>query len=204
MSFIGFVILFSLLMVAMSVHEFSHGWVAYKLGDNTAKSAGRLTLNPLAHIDPIGTVLLPIFLFITTNGQFVFGAAKPVPISYWSLRNPKKDIIWVGLAGPLSNLLFALLLSLIIKTMSEVTLLSLVLRQLAFINIILGVFNLIPIPPLDGSRILIGLLPDGLARGYSSIEPFGFFIIIGLIALGLFNMIIWPIVRLIMVFFGLS
>ncbi len=188
----------------MSVHEFSHGWVAYKLGDTTAKSAGRLTLNPLAHIDPIGTVLLPIFLFIATRGQFVFGAAKPVPINYMALRNPKKDIIWIGLAGPSANFLFAVLLSLIIKVIYPLSLLSLILKQLAFINIILGVFNLIPIPPLDGSRIVMGLLPNNLARSYSSLEPFGFMIILLLIAFGFFNLAVWPIVRLIMIFLGLT
>lgn len=204
MNLLGFFILFGFLMIAMSVHEFSHGWVAYKLGDTTAKSAGRLTLNPLAHIDPIGTVLLPIFLFIATRGQFVFGAAKPVPINYMALRNPKKDIIWIGLAGPSANFLFAVLLSLIIKVIYPLSLLSLILKQLAFINIILGVFNLIPIPPLDGSRIVMGLLPNNLARSYSSLEPFGFMIILLLIAFGFFNLAVWPIVRLIMIFLGLT
>ncbi|MFH1355090.1 MAG: site-2 protease family protein, partial [Candidatus Omnitrophota bacterium] len=96
MNIFAFLISLSLLMIAVTVHEFSHGWVAYKLGDTTAKYAGRLSLNPLVHIDPIGTILLPIMLFISTNGQFVFGAAKPVPINYMALKNPKRDIIWIG------------------------------------------------------------------------------------------------------------
>jgi Zn-dependent protease len=202
LNFLGLFVSFGLLIIAMSVHEFSHGWVAYKLGDPTAKYSGRLTLNPLAHIDPIGTVLLPLFLFIATNGRFVFGAAKPVPISYWNLKNPKRDIIWIGLAGPLSNFIFAFLLGLMAKIISPFALLSFILRQLAFINIVLGVFNLIPIPPLDGSRIVTGVLPDRLARNYISIEPFGFIIIIGLIATGFFNFLVWPIVRLISSFLG--
>src|SRR3990167_1788341 len=102
-------IFFSLILFffAVVIHEFAHGWVAYKLGDPTAKYSGRLTLNPLAHIDPIGTILLPLFLFISTRGQFVFGAAKPVPINYRALKNPKRDIIFIGASGPLANLIFA-------------------------------------------------------------------------------------------------
>lgn len=188
----------------MSVHEFSHGWVAYKLGDRTAKQAGRLTINPLAHIDPVGTLLLPILLFTLTNGKFILGAAKPVPINFLSLRNPKRDIIWVGLAGPLSNFVFAFLLSLIIRVISPLSLLSLLLIQLAYINVILGVFNLIPIPPLDGSRVVIGLLPNQLARSYASIEPFGFFIIIGLFAMGFFNLLLWPVVSRITFLLGIN
>ena len=108
---VSFLVSFALLMVAMTVHEFAHGWVAFKLGDNTAKFSGRLTLNPLAHIDPVWTFIVPLLLFISTNGQFLFGAAKPVPINYWALRNPKRDIIWIGASGPATNLIFAFLLS---------------------------------------------------------------------------------------------
>lgn len=203
MFLINFFVLFGLLALAMSVHEFSHGWVAYKLGDNTAKYAGRLTINPLAHIDPIGTLLLPIVLFIATQGRFILGAAKPVPINFLSLRNPKRDIIWVGLAGPLSNFIFAFAISIIVKIVPLTTLLILLLIKLAYINIILGVFNLIPIPPLDGSRIMIGLLPNRLARSYASIEPFGFFIIMGLFAMGFFNILVWPIVSRIALLLGI-
>lgn len=203
MNLIGLFLSFGLLMLAMSVHEFSHGWIAYRLGDSTAKEQGRLTLNPLAHIDPIGTILLPIFLYITTHGEFVFGAAKPVPINYRALRNPKKGLLWIGLAGPLANILFACLLSLIMKFISPTTLLSAILNNLAVINIVLGVFNLIPIPPLDGSRIIIGILPEKLAKVYASIEPYGFFIVIGLIASGLLNSAIWPFVKLITTLLGI-
>jgi len=187
----------------MSIHEFSHGWIAYKLGDTTAKYQGRLTLNPLAHIDPIGTILLPIFLFIVSRGQFVFGAAKPVPINYWALKNPKKDMLWIGLAGPAANLLAALLCSQILKILPEANILAVLLKNFAIINIVLGVFNLIPIPPLDGSRILTAVLPSEMARGYARLESFGFFIIMIFIAFGLFDFIVWPIVYRIIAILGL-
>lgn len=201
----GLLVSFGFLLIAMSIHEFSHGFVAYKLGDTTAKLEGRLTLNPLAHIDPIGTVLMPLILFFATNGQFVFGAAKPVPINYWLLKNPKRDIIWIGLAGPASNIILAVALGLMLKTVlvGSLTLLFYVFKNLIIINIILGVFNLVPIPPLDGSRIVMGLLPDAMAKQYMRIEPYGFIILIALVALGFFDLAVWPIVNLILNFLGI-
>jgi len=202
--FISFLTSFGLLMIAMTVHEFSHGWVAYRLGDTTAKYSGRLTLNPLAHIDPVWTFLLPLFLFISTQGQFVFGAAKPVPINYLALKNPKRDIIWIGMSGPLANFILAFALSAVLKFAHLSVHINFIIENLIIINIVLGVFNLLPIPPLDGSRILSGILPRDLAFQYSLIEPYGFLILILLLWLGVFERIIWPAVYLILRFLGIS
>ncbi|MCM8780345.1 MAG: site-2 protease family protein [Candidatus Omnitrophica bacterium] len=191
-------------MIAMSVHECAHSWVAYKLGDTTAKYAGRLTLNPLAHIDPLGTVLLPIFIFLITGGRFVFGAAKPVPINYHLLRNPKRDTIWIGLSGPASNFLFAFILSIINNFINPQPILGFVFENLIAINVILGVINLIPIPPLDGSRIVMGILPLDLAYRYAKVEPYGFFILMLLMMLGVFDILIWPVTKLILGWLNIS
>jgi len=185
------------LILGVIFHEFAHGWVAYKLGDTTAKYSGRLTLNPLAHIDLYGSVILPIIVIIMSRGQFVFGSAKPVPINYQALRNPKRDIIWVGFSGPLANFIFAALMSLLIRIIPLGDLGFFILERFIFINILLGVFNLLPIPPLDGSRILFGLLPGRMARILARIEPYGFFIIIFLFLTGLFRYTVLPFVAII-------
>jgi len=185
-----------LFFLAIVVHEVAHGWIAYQRGDLTAKFAGRLTLNPLAHIDPFGTIILPLFLIIS-RAPFVFGWAKPVPVNFSSLKNPKKDIMLVGAAGPLANIIIAIVIGLLLKANIWSIGLSFILREFVHLNLILAVFNLIPIPPLDGSRIIIGLLPNYLAYQYIQLEKFGFLIIYLLVYLGIFHSIVWPIVKII-------
>lgn len=199
-SLLSFAIFFGLLIVAMSIHEFAHALVAYKLGDTTAKYSGRLTFNPLAHIDIFWTLLLPLFFFMTT-GLFI-AAAKPVPINYWALKNPKRDMIWIGASGPLANLLLAIALSILLKIMPIESLISYIAQKLIYLNVMLGIFNLVPIPPLDGSRVLMGLLPDDLSSRYAMLEPYGFIIIILIFSLGVLDRIIWPILNSIMSLLG--
>ncbi|MEK6733112.1 MAG: site-2 protease family protein [Candidatus Omnitrophota bacterium] len=180
---------------AVIIHEYAHGWVAWKLGDSTARFMGRLTLNPLAHIDPIGTIFLPLLLLMT-HSPVLFGWAKPVPVDFFNLNNPKKDMVWVGLAGPAANILFAIALSLLLKIPSFTTnyLILSVLTSAIMANLVLAVFNLLPIPPLDGSRVMMGLLPYHLGVEYSRIEPYGFIIIFALLWIGAINTVIWPAV----------
>jgi Zn-dependent protease len=188
----------------MTVHEFAHGLVAYKLGDSTARLSGRLTLNPLAHIDFFWTVLLPLVLFISSSGNFVFGAAKPVPINYQALKNPKRDIIWIGLSGPLANLILAFIIAQILKLALLSGILVYLLLNLLVINVALALFNLIPIPPLDGSRVLMGLLPGGLSRQYVSLERYGFIILFAFIWLWVFDRLLWPLAGLVIRLMGVG
>ncbi len=187
--------LLPIFLIAVVIHEYAHGWVAYKLGDTTAKNAGRLTLNPLAHIDPIGTVILPLML-VLTGSPIVVGWAKPVPINFSLLRRPKQDMLWVSIAGIAANILMAFVLSLLLR-MGLFPLNSygwIFLNYGILINLVLAVFNAIPVPPLDGSKIVLGLLPRELAYSYMRLERFGFIILIGLLWLGLLDKIIWPVV----------
>ena len=180
---------------AVVIHEYAHGWVAWRLGDSTARFMGRLTLNPLAHIDPIGTIFLPILLLIS-HSPVLFGWAKPVPVDFYNLNNPKRDMVWVGLAGPVANLILAVTLSLLFKIpiLAGSYLAVSVIRTAVMANLVLAVFNLLPIPPLDGSRVAMGLLPYHLGAEYSRIEPYGFIIIFALLWLGFINVVIWPVV----------
>ncbi len=203
-----------LLLLTVSAHEYSHGWVAYKLGDTTAKEKGRLSLNPLKHLSLKYTVILPLALLLLTRGRFAFGLAKPVPINPLRFRNPQKDLIWVGLAGPFVNLFIAFILSKIfILDLFPRThagdLFKDIFIALILVNLILGVFNLIPIPPLDGSRVLIGLLPRRQARFLLRYELFGLVFIVAILLLaaiflgGLINVILPPI-KMVWKFFGLN
>ncbi|MAZ38905.1 MAG: site-2 protease family protein [Legionellales bacterium] len=200
---------------AITVHEVAHGWVADKLGDPTAKRLGRLTLNPVKHIDPLGTVILP-GLMILLGSKFIFGWAKPVPITWQNLKHQRRDIALVAAAGPISNFIMALLWALIIKLIilfsSEQSSISQALVTMAsagiLVNLILMVLNLIPIPPLDGSRIVSSFLSPKLSYYYNRIEPYGFFILIFLLFTGMLGKVMWPFIRSIMQFivtlFGLN
>ncbi|MEJ2802093.1 site-2 protease family protein [Comamonadaceae bacterium PP-2] len=175
-------------LFAITVHEAAHGYAARHFGDNTAAMMGRLTLNPLKHIDPIGTILMPVLLYFATSGAFLFGYAKPVPVNFSHLRNPRRDMIWVALAGPMSNFVQAILWALVLFTMllsgiDERFFLEMA-RAGILVNLVMWAFNLFPIPPLDGGRVLVALLPWKQAQVVSRIEPYGFFIVLGLVVAG--------------------
>jgi Zn-dependent protease len=183
---------------AVTLHEAAHAYAAKYFGDNTAYAAGRMSMNPLRHIDPFGTILLPALMFAFT--PFVFGYAKPVPIDFNRLRNPKKQMVWVALAGPAANFVMAfgwLLLAILLgATHVTESYPHAVARAGIFVNILMFVFNLLPIPPLDGGRILTGLLPHRYAYKFAKIEPYGFFIVIGLIVTKMLNYWFIPMIAL--------
>jgi len=168
---------------AVTFHEAAHGFVAYRFGDDTAKRSGRMTLNPLKHVDPFGTVLLPALLYMASG--FLFGYAKPVPVNFGRLHHPRRDMVWVALAGPAMNVLLAIISSLLFYTVDWIPQgaaqwAAANLVHSIQLNAVLCVFNMLPFPPLDGGRVAVGLLPDFLARPLARVEPYGMMIVMGI------------------------
>lgn len=189
-----------ILLFSIILHECAHGLAAEHHGDPTARQAGRITLNPIPHLDPIGSILLPfIMIMMSLFGApgFIFGWAKPVPINPYNLNDPKRDMMWIGLAGPATNFGIAFLLALLFRLFAfPASLAAIILFYGVTINLLLAIFNLIPIPPLDGSRILTGILPEEYSYRLSRIEPFGFIILIILLISGIFNFIFMGVLKL--------
>ena len=184
------ILIFALpVLFAITVHEAAHGYVARHLGDNTAYMLGRVTLNPIKHIDPIGTILMPLMLYFATSGAFLFGYAKPVPVNFGQLRHPKRDMVWVALAGPLSNFIQAILWAVLFTVLNGTGVDERFFLDMAkagvLVNLVMCAFNLFPLPPLDGGRVLTGLLPARQAYAFSRIEPWGFYIVMALVLAGI-------------------
>lgn len=176
---------------AITLHEAAHGYAAKHFGDNTAYMMGRVTLNPFSHIHLVGTILLPLLLYFSTNGALLFGFAKPVPVDFGNLRHPKRDMVWVALAGPASNLVQAIVWALLYVVytdfgVSEKFFLAMC-KAGVLSNVVMFAFNLFPLPPLDGGRIVVGLLPWKQAYQFSRIEPYGFYIVMALVVTGVVN-----------------
>ncbi|MDG4558142.1 MAG: site-2 protease family protein [Candidatus Contendobacter sp.] len=187
------------LLLAITLHEVAHGWMALRCGDTTAQAQGRLSLNPLRHVDLVGTVLVPALLAVF--GGFIFGWAKPVPVNYHRLRQPKRDMALVALAGPMANMLMALGWGLIIQLGGALEswpgasdFLFEMGKAGVSVNLFLAALNLLPIPPLDGSRVLTGLLPNSFGTMMAKIEPYGLVIVLLLIATGALNIVLYPLV----------
>ena len=191
------------LLFAITLHEAAHGWIASKLGDHTARMMGRVTLDPTKHIDPIGTIAIPLVLLLSSSG-FIFGWAKPVPINFNALRNGKNGMIWVALAGPGANIVMAVcwLFVMIIAINMNIAVLIEMGKIGILVNCVLAVFNLLPIPPLDGSRVISALLPNRLAFQYNQLEQYGLYILLGLMFLGGFNYLVRPWVEVILGWFN--
>lgn len=175
-------------LFAITIHEAAHGYVARYFGDNTAWTLGRVTLNPFKHIDPVGTIVMPLMLYFATSGAFLFGYAKPVPVNFGALRNPKRDMVWVALAGPASNFIQALLWAVALVVMAAMGTEERFFISMAqagiLVNLVMWAFNLFPLPPLDGGRILVGLLPWKQGQWLARLEPWGFFIVLALVIAG--------------------
>ncbi len=191
---------------AITVHEAAHGYAARRFGDMTAYLQGRITLNPLNHIDPIGTILVPALTMML--GGILFGWAKPVPVDFGKLRNPKRDMLWVAAAGPASNLLMAFIWALVMGFAPHapeffVTPLALMAQAGIMINVVLLVLNLLPLPPLDGGRIAVSLLPNHLAYRFSKLERYGFIILIVLLFTGVLSQIMMPLIRAVLWLIGI-
>jgi len=192
------------ILIAIVFHELAHGLVAYKLGDKTAKYAGRLTLNPISHIDIFGTIILPFMLLIYTNGQWVFGYAKPVPVNPYNFKNPKTGMALTAAAGPVANLLVAIVCTIIgVKILNPLQEfippfiyepLIMIIQATINISIVLAAFNLIPVPPLDGGRILLGVLPIKYSQMAEKYEQYGFLIVMVMIITGLTKFFVLPLV----------
>ena len=185
---------------AITLHEAAHGYAARHFGDLTAYQAGRITLNPIRHIDPMGTIVIPVLILIASQGKYAFGWAKPVPVNFGQLRNPKRDMLWVAAAGPGANLLMAILWAFVVKAIQGVPAnyftepVLLMARGGIIVNAVLMVLNLLPLPPLDGGRIAVSLLPPKLAYRFARVEPFGMIILLLLMLLGVLGKVMWPFI----------
>lgn len=188
-------------LLAITLHEAAHGYVARMFGDRTAEMMGRISVNPMRHIDPLGTIAMPALLYFATAGAFLFGYAKPVPVNFANLRHPKRDMVWVALAGPMSNFVQAFVWAVVAIVLASMQTQEPFFVKMAqagiLVNLVMFAFNLFPLPPLDGGRILVGLLPWRAAVLVSRVEPYGFFIVLGLVLFGVVGSL-WlrPVMRL--------
>ena len=193
-------------LYAITLHEVAHGWTARHFGDQTAALQGRLSLNPLKHVDPIGTIVMPLMLYFVTSGAFVFGYAKPVPVNIMGLRNPKRDMLWVAFAGPGSNLVMAVLWMLLGVGLASIGVREPFIARMAeagvAVNFVMAALNLFPLPPLDGGRMLASVLPVAQANQLLRLEPFGFFVVLALAATNVLNYWMGPILTVLHVGLG--